>query len=176
VTPARPDTSVGAEQAFATHVADLTVVQEKAHELADRCAARLRANGLVTRTITVKIRTSDPRTGTRSRTLTRSRALVTPTDVGRELFLAVRELVAGIDLRGEPVRLVGVQADGLSRAATSIRRPTLEEAPDGREPEAERATELLHRGYARGPIQAGVSQPRGVSSRSTTTFVPADLS
>ena len=75
--------------------------RSKALELADRCAVRLRRNGLVTRTISVKVRTSD------FRTLTRSRTLLTPTDVGRELYLAARELLAGVDLGGLPVRLVG---------------------------------------------------------------------
>ena len=101
------------------------MVQEKARELADRCAVRLRANGPGHAARSrVKIRTSD------FRTLTRSRTLATPTDVGRELFLAARELLAGVDLRGLPVRLVGVRAEGLSRAATSIRQPTLDEASD----------------------------------------------
>ena len=173
VTPGRQEKSVGAEETFAVDVADLTVVQEKARDLADRCAARLRANGLVTRTITVKIRTSD------FRTLTRSRTLATPTDVGRELYLAARELLAGVDLRGLPVRLVGVRAEGLSRVATSIRQPTLDEASDEPVParrEAERAMDQVRGRFGSGSIRAGASQAGGVSSRSTTTFVPADLS
>lgn len=173
VSPGREVGSVGAEESFATPVADLGVVEEKARELADRCAVRLRANGLVSRTITVKIRTSD------LRTLTRSRTLVTPTDVGRELFLAARWLVAGVDLRGAHVRLVGVRADGLSRAATSIRQPTLDEASDAPvRPrwDAEDALEELCEGFEGEPVGAGASQPGGVSSRSTTTIVPADLS
>lgn len=173
VTPGREEKSVGAEETFATDVADLAVVQDKARELADRCAVRLRANGLVTRTITVKIRTSD------FRTLTRSRTLATPTDVGRELFLAARELLAGVDLRGLPVRLVGVRAEGLSRVATSIRQPTLDEASDapaGARRDAERAMDEVRGRFGSGSIQAGASQAGGVSSRSTTTFVPADLS
>jgi DNA polymerase-4 len=173
VHPGRQERSVAAEATFATDVADLAVVEEKAHELADRCAARLRTNGLVTRTITVKIRTGD------HRTLTRSRTLATPTDVGRELFLAARELVAGVDLRGLPVHLVGVVAEGLSPAATSIRLPTPDEASDAPERsrwEAERATDQLRGRSGRGPIPAGASQSGGVSSGSTTTIVPADLS
>ncbi|KQT00917.1 DNA polymerase IV [Cellulomonas sp. Leaf395] len=173
VSPGREETSIGAEQTFVTDVADLTVVESKARELADRCAVRLRANGLVTRTITVKIRTSD------LRTLTRSRTLATPTDVGRELFLAARELVAGVDLRGLPVRLVGVRADGLSRAAASIRAPTLDEASDApvrARREAERAVDQVRGRFGSGSLGAGASQPGGVSSRSTTTIVPADLS
>ncbi|WP_456786408.1 DNA polymerase IV [Cellulomonas sp. P5_C5] len=173
VSPGRAERSIGAEETFPTDVSDLTVVEERARELADRCAVRLRANGLVTRTITVKIRTND------LCTLSRSRTLVTPTNGGRELFLAVRELVAGVDLRGLPVRLVGVRADQLSQAATSIRQPTLDEAseaPVRAWREAEHAVDQVRGPLDGGLIRAGASQPGGVSSRSTTTIVPADLS
>jgi len=127
----------------------------------------------VTRTISVLVRTSD------FRTLTRSRTLQTPTDVGRELFLAARELIAGIDLGGLPVRLVGVRADALSTFAETVRQPTLEEAADapvlgGREVEHAMDVAL---GRVGGAAPGGrASQVRGVPSRSTTTFVPADLS
>jgi DNA polymerase-4 len=173
VRPGRQERSIGAEETFGVDVADLTVVQEKARELADRCAVRLRAKGLVTRTITVKVRTSD------FRTLTRSRTLVTPTDVGRELFLAARELLAGVDLGGLPVRLVGVRAEGLAPVAASIRQPTLEEASDApvrARRDAERAMDLVRERFGGAAIQAGASQVRGVSSGSTTTLLPADLS
>ncbi|WP_421733349.1 DNA polymerase IV [Cellulomonas sp.] len=173
VSPGREERSLGAEETFLTDVADLTVVQEKARDLADRCAVRLRRNGLVTRTITVKIRTSD------FRTLTRSRTLVTPTDVGREMFLAVRDLLAGVDLGGLPVRLVGVRVEGLTRAASTIRQPTLEEAFD--EPvqarrDAELTMDRVRERFGGAAIRSGAPQAGGVSSRSTTTFVPADLS
>ncbi|WP_456825240.1 DNA polymerase IV [Cellulomonas sp. P5_E12] len=172
VRPGREERSLSAEETFAVDVADLALVQEKARELADRCAVRLRRNGLVTRTITVKVRTSD------FRTLTRSRTLLTPTDVGRELYLAARELLAGVDLAGLPVRLVGVRAEGLSPAASVVRQPTLDEAdqPFRARRDAERVMDVVRDRFGRGSIEAGTSQPRGVTSHSTTTFVPADLS
>src|SRR5690606_11361470 len=91
--------------------------------LADRCAGQLRERGLVARTVSVKVRRADFTTTTRSRTL------AVPTDVGREIYLAARDLLAATDLSGQPVRLVGVRAEGLGGAAG---RPlTLEEAADG---------------------------------------------
>jgi DNA polymerase-4 len=122
VQPGREEKSIGAEVTFPSDVADLMVVQAQALDLADRCAARLRHQRLLARTVTVKIRTSD------FRTLTRSRTLPTPTDVGREVYLAARDLLAGVDLGGLPVRLVGVRVEGLSAAASTVRQPTLEEA------------------------------------------------
>jgi DNA polymerase-4 len=173
VDPGRAERSILAEEAFPADVLDLAVVEQKARELADRCALRLRTNGQVSRTITVMIRTSD------RRTLTRSRALTTPTDVGRELFLAARGLVAGVDLGGLPVRLVGVRADGLTPAATAVRVPTPDEAwdPPARATwAARRPADQVREPLGHGSSRALASQPGGVSSGSTTTFVPADLS
>ncbi|RYG77639.1 DNA polymerase IV, partial [bacterium] len=91
VQPGRAEKSVGAEETFGADEHDLGVVQAKALELADRCARRLRQRGLVGRTVSVKVRTSD------FRTLTRSRSLTAPTDVGREIYLTSRDLLAGVD-------------------------------------------------------------------------------
>ncbi|NKY40676.1 DNA polymerase IV [Cellulomonas septica] len=172
VQPHREEKSIGAEETFVEDVADLAVVQAKVLELADRCATRLRHKELVARTVTVKVRTSD------FRTLTRSRTLTTPSDVGRELYLVARELVAGADLGGLPVRLVGVRAEGLEPAAATVRQPTLEEAvaeptPDRRD--AERVMDEVRARFGAAAIRTGVhsSDPE---ARSTTTFVPADLS
>ncbi len=168
VRPGREEKSIGAEETFAADVADPVVVEAKALELADRCSSRLRAQGLVARTIGIKVRTSD------FRTLTRSRTLGTPTDVSREVYLAARELLAGVDLRGLPVRLVGVRAEGLSQASDVIRQPTLEEAsagePAGRR-EAERAMDLVRDRFGRTAIRAGIAsspEPPRVPSAETT--------
>ncbi|VTR76452.1 DNA polymerase IV [Cellulomonas hominis] len=152
VTPGREEKSVGAEETFAVDVRDMRVVESKALELADRCAGRLRAQGLATRTVSVKVRTSD------FRTLTRSRTLPQPSDVGREIYLAARDLLAAADLGGLPVRLVGVRAEGLVPAADAVRQPTLEEAVaenvDARR-DAERAMDLVRERFGRSAIGAG---------------------
>lgn len=122
VEPRRMERSIGADETLLADESDLRVVQDRARDLAARCATRLRAEGLLARTVSVRVGTSD------LRTLTRSRTLPTPTDVGRELYLAARELIAGVDLGGLPVRLVGVRVDGLTAAAETIRQPTLDEA------------------------------------------------
>lgn len=171
VHPGREEKSIGAEETFGEDVADPAVVQAKALQLADRCAERLRRHGLVARTVAIKVRASD------FRTLTRARTLATPTDVGREIYLAARELLAGVDLDGLPVRLVGVRAEGLSSAELTVRQPTLEEATadDGRDRrEAERAMDEVRRKFGSDAIRPA-SAPVG-RDRSTTTFVPADLS
>jgi DNA polymerase-4 len=134
---------------------------------------RLRAEGLLARTVSVQVRTSD------LRSLTRSRTLPTPTDGSRELYLAARELIAGVDLGGLPVRLVGVRVEGLTAVADTIRQPTLDEAvgePSRGRRDVPPAPDQVHVRLGGPLIGARVSQVRGVASRSTTTFVPADLS
>jgi DNA polymerase-4 len=154
VVPGREEKSIGAEQTFPADVADLAEVQARARELADRCAARLRAQGLVARTVSIKVRTSD------FRTLTRARTLGTPTDVGRELYLAARELLAGVDLRGLPVRLVGVRAEGLSRVETTARQLTFEDAAaDDARRDVERAMDVVRGRFGNGAITAGPRHP-----------------
>jgi DNA polymerase IV len=187
VSPGRAEKSISAEETFIQDVADLDVVQTKALELADRCAARLRKGGLVGRTISVKVRTSD------FRTLTRARTLSTPTDVGREIYLAARELLAAADLGGLPVRLVGVKVEGLGAAADTVRQPTLEEAlaepvtaatrpgltlmaPPAARREAELAMDVVRERFGKAAIQAGATSRPLSEARSATTFEPADLS
>jgi DNA polymerase-4 len=179
VVPGRKERSVCVAEAFVADlasladVADLAVVQAKARELSDRCAARLRTGGVLARTVSVRVRTSD------FRALTRSRTLQTPTDVGRELYLAVRELIAGVDVSGVAVRMVEVRAEGLVAVAEVIRQPTLEEAlgePGRSGRRTEHPMNLSQGDFVGAATDARVSQVRGVPSRSTTTFVPADLS
>ena len=176
VQPGRAEKSIGAEMTFPQDVRDLAAVQAQALTLADRCAERLRAEQLLARTVSIKVRTSD------FRTLTRSRTLPTPTDVGREVFLVARELLAGVDLGGLPVRLVGVRAEGLSPRGTTPQQPTLEEATgeDGAaRRDAEHVMDLVRDKFGRAAILPGsvaASSGGTVSRRPTTADASGDLS
>src|SRR5665648_513478 len=120
VTPEHLDKSVGAETTFDADTTDLTAIEAHVLAMADRCAGHLRSKGLVGRTVSLKIKTAD------FQTLTRSRTFAVPTDVARDLFVAARELLVGTDLGGRAVRLVGVRMEGLTPIET--RQLTLEEA------------------------------------------------
>ncbi|WNB87553.1 DNA polymerase IV [Cellulomonas sp. ATA003] len=175
VQPGRVEKSIGAEVTFLADVHDVAVVQQQALALADRCAERLRSQSLLARTVSIKIRTND------FRTLTRARTLPTPTDVGQEIYLVTRELLAGVDLGGLPVRLVGVRAEGLSPAESTPRQPTLEEAVGDEAAtrrDAEAVMDLVRGRFGRAAIvpgsAAGISDV--VTPRSTTVGAPSDLS
>lgn len=198
VEPDRQEKSVGAETTLERDTDDTVELEAHLLRLADRCAAQLRARGHVCRTVGLKVRTED------FRTLTRSRTLPVPTDVGREIFLVARALLAEAPTAGRRVRLVGVRAEGLSEA--SARLLTLEEAVDD-VPAARRRAEaamdavrarfgstavgpaaLVQRSGRPGPSGPGAADgPRGTRadqpenrtgevSRSTTQDAGGDLS
>ena len=135
VTPARPEKSIGAEVTFEVDTTDLAVVDRHLLALADRCARQLRARGRAARTISIKVRTADFATSTRSRTI------AVPTDVGREIHLVARGLMAATDLGGRAVRLVGVRAEGL--VDLDSQPLTLEEAVDDGPGARRRAEEAM---------------------------------
>lgn len=168
VQPHRTERSMGAETTFGSDQSDLRVVQRQLLQLADQCATRLRRQGVVAKTVTVKVRTAD------FRTVTRARTLLSPTDVAQEIYLTVRDLVAEVDLRGLPVRLVGVRVENLVERAEAVVQLTLDEANRG-EPEArrsvERAVDLVRDRFGQTAIQFG---PDKVAS--TSSPVEVDLS
>jgi DNA polymerase-4 len=152
VVPGRDERSIGAETTFAQDLWDLRAVEKHVLALADKVAARLRGQGVVGRTVAVKVRTSD------FRTLTRSRTLSGPTDVAREIYLVARELLAAADLRGLPVRLVGVRMENLSPRAGLAEQPTLDEAASPRgeaRREAELALDAVRQRFGSGSITLG---------------------
>ena len=107
VVPYEPEKSIGAEHTFDTDIDDPAVVRRELLRLADRVAARLRAAGVRSRTLSIKIRYADFRTVTRARTLSEA------TDVGRDVYGTAAELYDALGLIRPRIRLVGVRAEGL---------------------------------------------------------------
>jgi len=166
VVPGREERSIGAETTFARDLWDLGAVEDRVLELADKVAARMRHQGVVARTVAVKVRTSD------FRTMTRARTLPAPTDVAREVFLVARELLGATDLRGLPVRLVGVRGENLQHRAGLAEQPTLEESLDPRR-EARREVEVtldaVRQKFGRSAIRLGAAGDRRVEHGPPTT-------
>jgi DNA polymerase IV len=79
-------------------------------------ARRLRADGRRARTVVLKVKLAERIGPGRYRLLSRSRTLPSPTDDGRRLAETALDLWAGI-AAGKRIRLVGVAAESLERAA-----------------------------------------------------------
>ncbi len=144
-----PDKSVGAEETFGRDVDDPAVIHRELLRLSDRTAERLRATGQRGRTISIKVRFADFATITRSRTLT------DPTDVGREIFDTARSLFDALGLQRARLRLVGVRVEGL-RAAEMAHRQLLLGERDAGWREAELAVDRATRRFGAGVVRPAV--------------------
>jgi len=108
VTVEREEKSVGHETTFEHDVTDVARLRSEILRLSDAVAVRLRRSGSVGRTVVLKLRYTD------FTTVTRSRTLPEPTNVGRRIY---DEAVASFELlaaRGIRVRLIGVRVEHLS--------------------------------------------------------------
>ena len=150
VTPDVAERSMGAEETFARDVDDPEVIRREFLRLSHTVARRLRAQGLVGRTVSIKVRMSD------FSTLTRSRTLSEPTDVAREVFEAAMALYSALGLQRVRIRLVGVRLEGLVAADGTVRQMALDlpGAPTGPEwRAAEQATDRLRAKYGHSVVQ-----------------------
>ena len=99
--------SIGHETTFEYDVLDADEVRRELLRLSGKVAVRLRAAGMVARTVVLKLRFDD------FSTVTRSRKLPEPTDLGRTLYDTVRGVYEEFAAEGRPVRLVGVRGEQL---------------------------------------------------------------
>jgi DNA polymerase-4 len=103
--------SVSRDETFATDVDDDDALAARLLSLADRASADVRAGGLVSRTVTVKLRDADFTTRQASRTL----AEAVRSD--RAVYAVARELLARLRAaRRVPARLLGVALSHLAAA------------------------------------------------------------
>jgi DNA polymerase-4 len=107
VVPYEPAKQVSAEETFERDLDARADVHRELLRLADRVAGRLRAGGLSARTVTIKVRFSDFKTITRSKTLDEA------TDGEARLYEAARALYERLSLHRPRIRLLGVAASGL---------------------------------------------------------------
>ena len=101
--------SVGAEETFSSDLDDEDALAGELLRLADRVASRLMDAGVRARTITVKIRTADFNTYTRSATLR------VPTADAWTIFQTARDAFQAFRRGRRTIRLLGVTGSGLAR-------------------------------------------------------------
>lgn len=111
VEPEQRPKSVSHEETFPVDLRHGDDLVREIVRLADGTAARLRRHGATGRTVTLKVRFGN------FRTITRSTTLSAPTDSGRAITRAARELLAKVDLRSG-VRLLGVAVTNLDESAS----------------------------------------------------------
>ena len=107
VSTDRETKSISAEETFAQDLTDEGALRDEVTRLAGRVAASLDRHGLVTRTVTLKLRDAGFQTITRSHSREQSTAAAAA--IANE---ALRLLMANWEA-GEPVRLIGVGTSNL---------------------------------------------------------------
>lgn len=104
--------SIGHEITFETDVRDPEAIRRELLRLSSMVAVRLRKAHVMSRTVVLKLRFHD------FTTITRSRTIPEPTDLGRSVYEAIRDIYDGLGLHDAAVRLVGVRAEQLVDADT----------------------------------------------------------
>jgi len=110
----REEKSVGHETTFETDVTDPVAVHRELLRLSDAVGARLRRAGVQARTVALKLRFED------FTTISRSRTLAEPTDLGKRIYEEARSLYDAAAEGGRPVRLIGVRGEGLVGAVAGL--------------------------------------------------------
>lgn len=150
VIPNEPEKSIGNEETFDSDTDDHEWVRSRIAGLSDQVGRRLRAAGLVGRTVGLKVRFAD------FTTITRSRTIDVPTDVGADIYTVAWRLFTELRLQRARIRLVGVRMEGLSSAESTPTQMLLG-APDRGHREAEVAMDRLRQRYGPDAVRPGRS-------------------
>ncbi|MEP7370122.1 MAG: DNA polymerase IV [Dermatophilaceae bacterium] len=148
VVPTRRERSIGADETFSFDVDDPAYIHRQLLKLSDRTAARVRAAGLMGRTISIKVRFSD------FTTITRSKTLRDPTDVSRDIYATARALFDGLGLQRARLRLVGVRMEGLMDSQDAPIQGLLD-APEHGWRDADRAVDRASARFGAGAVRPG---------------------
>ncbi len=152
VAPGRQEKSHGMERTFEEDVSDRDELRLYLREFCEEVAFALRGRGLRGRTVTLKARYAS------FKTITRSKTLDDPTNLGTRLYAVARELLERVPPGA--LRLLGVSVSGLDDVREPIQaklfddaEPALEATPgDGRRARTQQAVDRLRKRYGRGMV------------------------
>ncbi|MCC6495248.1 MAG: DNA polymerase IV [Propionibacteriaceae bacterium] len=147
---ARPgERGVGCQETFARDTDDRATVNAELLRVSVKVTSRMRAAGVLGRTVTLNLRFAD------FSTISRSLTLPSPTDITDEVYDAALALYARLGLQRARIRRVGVRVTGLVDRATAYLQPTLD-SPDHGWRDAERAADKVIRRFGPGAVQRAV--------------------
>jgi DNA polymerase-4 len=135
VVPWEAAKSIGSEETFRRDLDDRREILRELLRLSDRTADRLRAKSMCGRTVTIKVRFSN------FKTITRSRTLPVEIDTTAEIYETAKDLYLKVDPERPRIRLIGVSITGLAEGPPN-RQLDLLTAADGGRAAAERWDEV----------------------------------
>jgi DNA polymerase-4 len=157
VEPYEQPKSIGHEETFDRDLDDEDEILRELLALSGRVGARLREDGYRARTVTLKVRLAN------FTTLTRSRTQTDPTDLGGEIHRTAAELYRHLPGEKRRVRLLGVQAAGLTPAGAHQLALLRSERWD----DVERTVDRIERRFG-----SGAAGPASLLDRSGRRSVP----
>jgi DNA polymerase-4 len=160
VVPYEAPKSIGHEETFERDLDDDDEIARELLHLSGRVAARMREDGYRARTVTLKARLAS------FTTLTRSRTLPDPTDVGADLYHVAVALYRTLPGERRRIRLLGVQASGLVPAAAE----QLSLLRGERWGEVERTLDRIEARFGRGAAAPATLLDRGSARPPRQTF------
>ena len=146
VAPVHREKSVGSDETFSYDIDDPAEIHRRLLRLSEKTAARARAQQMMGRTVTIRVRFAD------FTTITRSRTLRGPTDISREIHATAVSLFDGLGLQRVRIRLVGVRLEGLQPTATAPLQGRLDEPEHGWR-DADRAVDRASARFGWGAVQ-----------------------
>ena len=152
VTLDEPDKSIGAEETFLIDLDNHEEILRELLRMVERSSHRLRERGLVSKTISIKIRFADFTTVSRSKTVS------LPLSGVQECFEVVRTLYKALGLDRARIRLVGVSLENLSQSTGSPQQLRLGERDKGWR-EATEAIDAATRRFGRGSVRPARLMP-----------------
>lgn len=153
VKPERETKSVSSETTFNEDRRDVKWLEDVLWELCEKVSARMKASGFEGRTVTLKLKTHD------FKSITRSHTLDAPSNLARAAFAAARPMLHAA-AGGKAYRLIGVGFSGLVTAAGE-RPADLFGAPDERIAKQEKAIDAIREKFGRDAVKAGRSLRKG---------------
>lgn len=148
VRPDRERKSVSSERTFNEDIAELDALRVIARGASERVAKQLKAKDISGRTVTLKIKTAN------FKTLTRSHSLPTPTQSADRIFRTVEPLLEGV-ANGTRYRLLGVGVSELMDGQAADDRD-LADADAQRRTDAEKAMDTLRAKYGDDTVGVGL--------------------
>ena len=145
---------VGCQETFARDASDPAVVRAELLRVTVKVTSRMRAAGVLGRTVTLNLRFAD------FTTVSRSLTLPNPTDITDEVYEAALRLYVNLGRSGRPVRRVGVRVTGLVPTAQAHFQPPLD-APEHGWRDAEVASDKAIRQFGPKAVRRAVLTRRG---------------
>ncbi len=150
--------SIGNEETFFRDLDDPEEIKRELLKLSEQVTGRVRAQGLVARTFTLKVRFAD------FTTITRSKTLPDPTDTSHDVYSTIATLYDALHLQRARVRLVGVRAEGLLPAGERSEQLTFD-TPEHGWRDADRAKDRATARFGKGAVKPARLLPRDPDRR-----------